>query len=368
VFTPAALTIVPTELVVPGYVVISGTKHLDDPGNATGCGLGLDFIALEYYSAGTGGFSASTVSDSTCFWEASLYVMRAGNYSVAARHANDASAFPPPLHFLALDMSTSPRTISARYVNSSTTVRTRTFVIHNPSLITLTNVTVAASATYGSLADIANLSATAPVTSLPPGTSTTVTVQFIAPRPTGVRVAMAVSADSGTRTLRAATTITIRIDAPPPLRASVSWSPSSLRGQVVMGDDTFFTLTATNIGDGPTGDIAMVLPSGAGPLSLVAPIGAVSLAPRQSVTVTIMVSPPAAAGFGRFTANMALQGATFLSSIAVSLDYVTDRLTELTVELEDERTCVAALLRIFVVHVCVCVCVRVRVRVRESEL
>ena len=81
----------------------------------------------------------------------------------------------------------------------------------------------------------------------------------------------------------------------------------------------------------------MILPA-SGPLSLIAPVGLVNLAPRQNVTVTIMASPAESLGFGVYTANMALSGQSLFSSIGVRLDLVTDRVTELIVQIQDERT------------------------------
>ena len=176
------------------------------------------------------------------------------------------------------------------------------------------------------------------VTELDPGTVAGVTVQCnTSDQPTTTQLNLRIEGWVGGDVVQTTAVLEVRATNPRPMVPFVMFSPPRLTAQAALGDQTMFTLTATNMGETTTGDVAVVLPSD-GMLSVVAPMGTVALTPRQSINVTLMASVNASIGIGRYTGQFGLFGVSSHTTVDIDLAIVSTRVTELIVQLQDEAT------------------------------
>jgi len=87
-----------------------------------------------------------------------------------------------------------------------------------------------------------------------------------------------------------AVVVPVRVDVVP-LRSKLVANPGSLAASMLVGDQTSVEFTVTNTGGKETGPLQILLPPGADWLSLATPATMDSLAPTESASVTLLLTP-----------------------------------------------------------------------------
>ena len=311
-------------------------------GNATGtgsrppCSGGNETVHLNIVGSSIGGISTQVTTGPACEWLYQIFVYAYGEYNVSARHPNDNRELDAPqLSFQAIGIIASPRSQTLR-VSTGDTNASSLFTITNPTERVLVNLSVAV-ADGSSVGALSNLSFAFNATELGSGDVADLSAGFSTSSSTYARVALLITASYNGVAIPTTVVLVVHATEPPTLLPLVTFTPFSLTGQAELGRQTLFTFNATNVGVGSTGDVWLQVPND-GMLSVVAPLGTINLASRQTVTITIMATPNTSLGGGVYTGQIDLTGERSQSALGVRFFLVSSRATELIVQLQDERT------------------------------
>jgi hypothetical protein len=251
-----------------------------------------------------------------------------GRYTIGAAHPGEATA-PVQDEFLLVGMRAEPPAKSIS-INEAGAAASDTLLIRNLADLPLTGIVVEV------LGAPANLQVSATLV----GSSTTI-------EPNGtLSLSYSVSANdasttSGTFQLRIlskeAPAITVPISfTVVPLVSRLIANPGSLNKSMLVGSQTSVEFTVTNTGGLETGPIQVLLPSGAGWLTLSTPANFPSLDPGASTSITLLLTPPENLPLTAYNGSLVVRSEDNQVSIPFSFRAVSEETGELQITVVDE--------------------------------
>ena len=148
--------------------------------------------------------------------------------------------------------------------------------------------------------------------------------------PSGARLGLQITTLSGvTNTI----TINVSITAP---KAYLVATPDTLIGTMVNGQQSFVSFTVANNGGAPSGDINLQLPGSAPWMSVVTPLPIPSLAPGESNTVALALTPSTNLTLGAYPGTITVYGTNTQVLVPFQIDDVSVLKGSLAVTVQDQ--------------------------------
>ena len=206
---------------------------------------------------------------------------------------------------------------------------------YQTNTVTLTNLTgvdlAGIKATFLGLP--ANLTAEVTLADTLPGNGTSqVTYVLLADGaiPSGARLGLQITTQSGVTNIA---TVNVGITAP---KAYLVTTPDTLVGTMVNGQQSFVSFTVANNGGAPSGDINLQLPGSAPWMSVVTPLPIPSLAPGESNTVALALTPSTNLTLGAYPGTITVYGTNSQVLVPFQIDDVSVLKGSLAVTVQDQ--------------------------------